>query len=656
MKRAKKIFKITVISIFTFLIIAVVTAELTSRPSFCSTCHYMEPFYESWKASVHKNVQCTKCHFPPGLTGTIKGKMMGLVQVVNYLSNSYTRRRPWAEISDASCLQSGCHVKQKLNKDVLYKGLVHFNHKAHLTQNRRGKKLRCTSCHSQIVQGEHIVVTETTCFLCHFKNSPAIPPAEYKKVSDCKTCHQWNKFTPGQMAAMGYNHTEVVKKGMNCLSCHSDVIVGDGYVPKENCYSCHFDNYRLSKYDDTKLIHTMHVTKHKVECTRCHLQIQHKVQKINASSNINCTSCHSNVHEEQLILFAGKKVDGIKAEPNPMYLKGLHCSSCHIFHKKLFKNSNVRYANKKSCEKCHGKGYAKLLNIWNDISKQGLKKLRNDIVQASNVIKNSRYVHNTNIQQNIKEATKIAEIIETGKAVHNIKYSDDLISAADSLLNDAMKLAKSKVRFVKTRNIVPNECSNCHAGIENVTVDYKGYKYPHKTHVLKNKMSCFECHSNQNKHGELIYSKNKCDNCHHSESNQEKCSACHNGETAIYNGKAFGANSPGPMKQADVGCTDCHVEEGKVIRPKINVCENCHEKEYTQTAKDWQDEYLSDFNDLVNKLKKLKHLKRNKTLLRLSKDVKFLQYHSGKGIHNHELLMDRLEQLTSKADKLLKKK
>ena len=34
----------------------------------------------------------------------------------------------------------------------------------------RGIKLRCTSCHSQIVQGQHMAVTATTCFLCHFKN------------------------------------------------------------------------------------------------------------------------------------------------------------------------------------------------------------------------------------------------------------------------------------------------------------------------------------------------------------------------------------------------------------------------------------------------------------------------------------------------------
>jgi len=656
MKRAKKIFKVLIVSFFSILILAVVTAEITSRPSFCNTCHYMQPFYQSWKASVHKDVQCTKCHFPPGIEGTIEGKMMGLVQVVNYISNSYTRRRPWAEIDDASCLQSGCHVKQKLNKDVLYKGLVHFNHKAHLTQNRRGKKLRCTSCHSQIVQGAHIVVTQTTCFLCHFKNSPEIPPAEYKKVSNCKTCHQWKKFSKEEMAKFRFDHTEVVKKNMNCLSCHTNVVIGDGYVPKENCYSCHFDNYRLSKYNDTKLIHTMHVSKHKVECTRCHLQIQHKVQRINSSSNINCTSCHSNMHQSQLILFTGKKIDGLKSEPNPMYLKGLHCSSCHIFHKKLFKNSNVKFASAKSCEKCHGKGYAKLLRIWQDISEQGLKKLKKDIKQAKRAISKKGFISKKEVAQNLKEAEKIANIIETGKAVHNIKYSDDLIIGADSLLNDAMKIAGIKLRFSQKRNIVPNECSNCHAGIENITVKYKGFNYPHKTHVVKNKMSCYECHSNKNKHGELVYSVNKCNSCHHSEKNQENCSKCHEGETSIYNGKAFGANAPGPMKQADVACVDCHLNDGNVIKPTTSVCENCHEKEYVETAKDWENEYSDSFNELKKKVALLIKTNNSNKATKLSREFDYIKYHAGNGIHNHELIMDRLDALIKKAEVLLQKK
>ena len=63
---------------------------------------------------------------------------------------------------------SGCHETRLLQGKVKFKRF-YFDHKPHLTELRRGKKLRCTSCHSQIVQGDHMKVTESTCFLCHFK-------------------------------------------------------------------------------------------------------------------------------------------------------------------------------------------------------------------------------------------------------------------------------------------------------------------------------------------------------------------------------------------------------------------------------------------------------------------------------------------------------
>ncbi|TET59618.1 hypothetical protein E3J48_07640, partial [Candidatus Aerophobetes bacterium] len=39
--------------------------EVTSSPRFCSTCHNMKPYYESWKTSSHNEVNCIKCHADP---------------------------------------------------------------------------------------------------------------------------------------------------------------------------------------------------------------------------------------------------------------------------------------------------------------------------------------------------------------------------------------------------------------------------------------------------------------------------------------------------------------------------------------------------------------------------------------------------------------
>ena len=85
------------------------------------------------------------------------------------------------EVEDAACLR--CHERRTLVGKMDIKG-VQFDHTNHLSDMRRGKKLRCTSCHSQIVQGSHIAVTASTCFLCHFKGTNV-----NEGTGRCTLCH-----------------------------------------------------------------------------------------------------------------------------------------------------------------------------------------------------------------------------------------------------------------------------------------------------------------------------------------------------------------------------------------------------------------------------------------------------------------------------------
>ena len=114
----KRFLLFTGIYILIFVILVGVSAEYTSRPSFCPTCHYMETFHQSWKLSSHNKVDCVECHFEPGMSGTVKGKLNGLVQIVNYVSLSYKKRKPWAEISDNTCARSGCHLMEEIQDSV----------------------------------------------------------------------------------------------------------------------------------------------------------------------------------------------------------------------------------------------------------------------------------------------------------------------------------------------------------------------------------------------------------------------------------------------------------------------------------------------------------------------------------------------------------
>ena len=324
--------------------------SFTSSPRFCLTCHFMQPYYDSWTKSKHKDVTCTDCHFEPGLKSLMKGKFLGLAQVVKYVTGTQGSR-PAAEIADESCLRSGCHdtrllqaktlreswllldddvrdwagfcsrfseqngsdspsfvkrmaeflpadtlaaiqegakapgpreeAKTRIVADInlvlkrqgiynedhfadvsvpdevegfvtavpgslgrrqterlnrllleatfpqavrnsqLFKGAP-FDHIKHMKSERRGKKLRCVSCHSQMVQGQHMVVTETTCFLCHFKEQPF-----NEDQGKCATCHE----TPTKTVVrngMEFSHRTVKEREITCDKCHLSISRGAG--------------------------------------------------------------------------------------------------------------------------------------------------------------------------------------------------------------------------------------------------------------------------------------------------------------------------------------------------------------------------------------------------------------------------------------------
>jgi nitrate/TMAO reductase-like tetraheme cytochrome c subunit len=135
------------------------TYQYSTSPKFYQSYHIMKPYYNAWGKSSHHSVSCVECHYPPEILDTMWVKFQALSQLISYITRTYGSK-PVAEVEDASCLRSGCHETRLLEGDLLYKGFVKFNHSEHLTERRAGKKLRCASCHSQVVVGTHMTVTE----------------------------------------------------------------------------------------------------------------------------------------------------------------------------------------------------------------------------------------------------------------------------------------------------------------------------------------------------------------------------------------------------------------------------------------------------------------------------------------------------------------
>lgn len=95
---------------------------VSSKPRFCGTCHVLRPYYESWKTSEHgkRGTGCMQCHVAPGFVNYAKRKLLGIAEVVSYVTQTYDTNLS-AEIPDAACLREGCHDKRLLEGKVSYR-------------------------------------------------------------------------------------------------------------------------------------------------------------------------------------------------------------------------------------------------------------------------------------------------------------------------------------------------------------------------------------------------------------------------------------------------------------------------------------------------------------------------------------------------------
>lgn len=229
------------------------------NPKNCTVCHFITPYYKKWETSKHNKVPCLKCH-EYSQTRALAAQFM-------FLAGAYNPR-PLTNVPDKNCLQSGCHDKRLVESKVLFtKRGINFDHKKHFGEMKRNIKLHCRSCHSDIVQGEHLKVSMNVCFLCHFKGMP-----HDQAFSGCPSCHSAPQ-KPIIVNGRNFSHDDALKAGLTCKQCHIEITKGDGITPIEKCYLCHVD--REEKYGDVNLIHEKHVTQKQIDCLRCHSKIEH---------------------------------------------------------------------------------------------------------------------------------------------------------------------------------------------------------------------------------------------------------------------------------------------------------------------------------------------------------------------------------------------
>jgi nitrate/TMAO reductase-like tetraheme cytochrome c subunit len=598
--------------------------EYSTKPEFCSSCHNMVPYVKSWEDSSHgrANVGCIDCHFEPGVIETLEGKFKASTQLVKYVTST-EGSKPWAQVSDASCMRSGCHNTRLLEGKVDFKigrTSIAFDHTPHLTEMRREKKLRCTSCHSQIVQGQHLTVTATTCLLCHFKGAEDDP-----KLSQCTTCHT----PPAEPVAVGggfeFEHAGYVARGVACATCHSDLTQGTGEVPKHRCQACHAIQEHIDRYPDTEFLHQKHVTDHKVDCLECHTEMTHQVRAPAKVAPGGCAQCHGDGHGIAEAFYRGEGGRGVAATPNPMFLTRVGCSGCHrefgadasAAHAALPKSDAVA-AKEAACVSCHGPAYDGMLGRWQQAFGPAGETVAAEVAAALAAAEKAGDA-GAALRPALEDARHDAALVvkDKSRGVHNPWFARKLLDSAFAASQDAWaKLDPSRPRAASP--LTPpfptkQDCATvCHVGIEQRKIGVTGTRFDHATHVMKSGRDCDSCHSVA-EHGKTLPAAKDCAACHHAPeaTKARDCATCHRDEDLFLRGVSADGEQ-GAQMMAKVTCRECHGDmaqppAGGSVRALVQTnCNVCHKEKYAGTVAEWTSDSDEWFEEADARLAKIR--------------------------------------------------
>ena len=656
-----------------FVVVSIGGVYLSSQSWFCDSCHYMEPYVESWRTSSHSEVECHTCHFSSDPIVLMKQKTHAMATTIRYFVGTYDIL-PRAEVEDEACLQSGCHETRLLDGTVEYKKGIMFDHADHLAETRRGIKLRCTSCHSQMVQGDHIAVTESVCFTCHFRNT-----GTEERLAHCNDCHG---APTESVTHMGFklDHAKYVEQGAACDDCHLQITRGNGEVAERRCYSCHMERKR-DDYEPAEL-HKTHVTDHKVECFECHDDIEHGLLELTHSIDIDCQQCHSGQHLTPRDMFAGTGAVGVSDHPSAMFLSKIGCEGCHGFDAGPHTESYADIAQLgQSCVRSHGAGFDKMLTEWRNFEQDGFKAVRPMLERTQDMLKHAQGL-SPETQKSVQDAVdRVAgnlDLVESGKSAHNMAYTVSIFDAVQKDMQAAMKQlgatpgTEETGAFFTDNEKVLSCIKTCHVDFgRNMTVDLDGVEFPHASHIRQKGLDCSKCHQNEPDHGVMLIGKEDCSSCHHKPDNDD-CASCHKLQAGVVQGKGDGTMVPehirkaGPMSE-DVPCFACHVEAQDAGAPLATAaaCDECHDKGTGKTSIAlWQGTTRKLLRESRRKLADITQAagpegfdpEAAKLAGQVEQLLKAVERDGSWGVHNHPMVDEILLHADSLMDKLEEKK
>ncbi len=661
----------------------------------CVMCHYMKPYYEQSSHSVHKDVSCVTCH--------PSRRILTAPYLLRYLAGSYNPR-PRAEVDDNVCLD--CHEAQDLKKQTAFEMNISFNHSDHLSELKRGKKLRCTSCHARGEFEEHFAINKNVCFTCHFKGAKTGHSA-----TSCNVCHGYPKKIV-EHGGFKFSHESYLKIGVDCSQCHLDVTKGDAEVEKKRCFQCHVE--RTEEFSNVEKIHNVHINERGVDCEECHNQIEHGKMKMINTLEANCENCHQLRHTPQREMYIGSEGRGVGSIPSRMFGAQVSCEGCHVD----LNNDGKSDMNERrqSCIKCHSDGYDKMLDKWVASIDESLNAVEPGLEYTRQLL-NSERSRGRNVEGVLsffKDAEDNFNLVKDGKGVHNIDYAlkllinvaSNLEGINENLGNKNFRVNRSKLMsdeneycnlchfVIQPKNITKfgedqfphsnhmkfiqctkchsrdehkkitatkETCESCHKNFSSIpeNLKYKSILFSHNLHTTKNNIECKTCHLTID-FDKIQIKENVCSSCHHKKENIKNCAKCHPVQNNTYEGNILSVKlDPDLMRSGGVACADCHMPNKiNVSKPGNDFCAGCHDATYTSMKTDWVNEIRTKSGKLSILIKNTKNqnlTEEEKSKLQKAKSlVSLIKADGSNGLHNYMVLSSLLDNAMKELNAITK--
>lgn len=479
-----------------------------SSPTFCHSCHIMDPYYESWENSSHAEVACVDCHFEPGIQNELRGKWVAVKQLAAWATGAYSSM-PYAEVSDASCMTSECHSVEELSQPVAFSDKhVAFDHSTHLGELRRGIALACTSCHATRSRDTHMELDRAACFLCHFKGADA----EGVSIGACDTCHGPPEGVTS-VAGFTVDHEDYRARGMACDQCHAELSTGTGRVGAERCYSCHNEPEKIAKLGEVGLLHVEHVTVRKKHCYQCHDLIDHGNGGQHAASGGDCQSCHDSGHLAQAVLLAGEGAVGVESIPSPKHHLGVDCAGCHGG------MGPAHQPGSASCAACHGDlydAYAEESGSALDEMLTHLEGRVGSVRRAAEAQRSAGDLLDRETYRSMVAAEGNLQHLRDAGPVHNPLYAVEVLRAGLVSTEELEEALGIEPDDDYPLGFEVEDCGICHDGLpEPGALVLDGERaFPHPVHVEETGMDCSDCHVGDKHPPRAPTSASTCSSCH----------------------------------------------------------------------------------------------------------------------------------------------